>query len=338
MIEIIDISTYLESYSNIPLVDVRSPGEYEHGHIPRAHNIPLFNNDERAQVGTVYKQKSKEAAIELGYVIVEPKLTYYIEEALKIAPNKVIAIHCWRGGMRSQSFAQHLHDNGFVKVYVIEKGYKAFRNFALSFFENNFTLKIIGGYTGSGKTDVLRYLHDCGEQMLDLEGLAHHKGSAFGAIGEKEQPTVEQFQNNLFGELFKLDMKKPIWVEDESSSIGKVFIPQPFFIQMREQTVYFLDISVSERAKYLVGTYGLYDNDKLKESIVKIEKRLGSDRAKEALDAIEKANLYEAAIISLKYYDKFYLRGLKKRDQSFVKYVKQDTVNAKTSAEALLEA
>ncbi len=336
MIERITIDTFINEYSDIPLIDVRSPGEFKQGHIPKAINIPLFSNDERAEVGTVYKQKSKQKAIDLGYIIVEPKLVSFIDESIKVAPSKIIAVHCWRGGMRSQSFAQHLHDNGFKKVYVIEKGYKAFRNFALSFFEQKFKLKILGGYTGSGKTDVLKVLENRGCQVIDLEGLANHKGSAFGAIGEKEQPTTEQFQNNLFIEMYGLVIDEVIWLEDESSNIGKAIIPEALFKQMREQMVYFIDISVTERAKYLANTYGLFDQMKLKESIFKITKRLGSDRATLAIEAINRGDFEEAAVISLKYYDKFYLKGLERRDQSMVIKIPLNIVDEEVSADALL--
>jgi len=336
VIKLITISAFLSKKGDIPLIDVRSPGEFMQGHIPKAINIPLFSNAERAEVGTTYKKVSKQAAIDLGYIIVKPKLSSFVEESAKAAPNKIIAVHCWRGGMRSQSFAQHLHENGFDTVYVIEKGYKAYRNFALLFFEQEFNLKILGGYTGSGKTDVLHILKNKGEQVIDLEGLANHKGSAFGAIGEKEQPTVEQFQNNLFNELHKLTIQNAIWVEDESSNIGKVIIPQPFFIQMRNQTVYFLDIDVAERAKYLVSTYGLFDKNKLKESIIKIQKRLGFDNAKLATDAIDSGDFEKAARISLKYYDKYYLKGLLKRISSKIIKIPLNVVNAEESADALM--
>ncbi|MFK5855468.1 MAG: tRNA 2-selenouridine(34) synthase MnmH [Bacteroidota bacterium] len=336
MIERITIDTFLDKYSDIPLVDVRSPGEFKQGHIPNANNIPLFSNDERAEVGTVYKKQSKQAAINLGYFIVEPKLDYYIEESMLVAPSKVIAIHCWRGGMRSQSFAEHLLENGFEKVYVIEKGYKAFRNFALLFFEQTIKLKILGGYTGSGKTDVLPILKERGEQVIDLEGLANHKGSAFGAIGENEQPTVEQFQNNLFIEMYGLNLDRIIWLEDESSNIGKVVIPHGLYSQMREQMVYFLDISVKERAKYLANTYGLFERVELEKSILKITKRLGSDRAKLAIDALSRGDLEGSAVISLKYYDKFYLMGLEKRNPKMVTRIVLDTVDASASSDALM--
>ena len=336
MIERITIEAYINKYHNISIIDVRSPGEFKQGHIPQAINIPLFSNEERAEVGTVYKKKSKEKAIELGYTFVNPKLNYFIDESLKVATDKVIAIHCWRGGMRSQSFAEHLHENGFEKVYVIEKGYKAFRHLVLSFFEQKFKLKILGGYTGSGKTDVLEVLIQKGEQVIDLEGLAHHKGSAFGAIGEKEQPTTEYFENILFTEMVGLNINKTIWLEDESLNIGKVVIPRSLFLQMREQQVYFIDIPVIERAKYLVRTYGLFEKEKLEESIVKITKRLGYDKAQMALNALNSGNLQTVAEITLKYYDKAYLGGLEKRDQSTVTKIPLKTVDEEVSAKALL--
>jgi tRNA 2-selenouridine synthase len=336
MVEKISITTYLENYTHIPLIDVRSPGEFEKGKIPGAFNIPLFSNEERAQVGTVYKQKSQKEAIDLGYIFVTPKLNSFISESIELAPDKIICIHCWRGGMRSEAFAKHLHNNGFKKVFIIEHGYKAYRRLAQKFFEQEFKLKVLGGYTGSGKTDVLSVLAEKGEQTIDLERLAHHKGSAFGAIGELQQPTTEQFENNLFNEMRNLNTDKTIWVEDESMSIGKVYIPRPLFVQMREQFVFFLDIPVEERAKYLVQTYGLFEKEKLKESIVKITKRIGNDKAKRAVEALENGDLKEVATITLKYYDKAYLKGLISRDQSKIKKLPLAQVDAKISTAALI--
>jgi len=337
MIERISIEDYIYKYNHIPIIDVRSPAEFERGHIPNAVNIPLFDNKERAAVGTVYKQKSKEAAVKLGYTYVNPKLESFIAESQKTAPDGIIAVHCWRGGMRSQSFAEHLHKNGFNTVYVVEKGYKAFRNLVLSFFEQKFNLKILGGYTGSGKTDILKQLAKKGEQVIDLEALANHKGSAFGAIGEEPQPTVETFENNLFWQMHKLNLNKPVWLEDESLNIGKIIIPRPLFMQMREQTVIFIDIPVRERAKYLVNTYGLFDKESLKNSILKIEKRLGYDRTKNATDALEANDLQQVAEITLRYYDKAYLRGVETRDKSKVVTLKLATVDAEKNTNELLK-
>ena len=249
------IQEFFAATHPLPLIDVRSPGEYEKGHIVGAVNIPLFSNEERARVGTVYVQKSKEKAIELGYEYVTPKLDWFIEESRKVAGQLALVIHCWRGGMRSQAFAEHLNSNGFKEVFILDGGYKAYRNFMLAFFEQSFHLRILGGYTGSGKTYILKELDALGEQIIDLEEIAHHKGSAFGAIGEIAQPTQEQFENNLFTNLRQLNRKEPIWVEDESHNIGRINTPMVFFKQMREQAVYFIDIPKEKRAEHLVGEY-----------------------------------------------------------------------------------
>ncbi|MDA3853274.1 MAG: tRNA 2-selenouridine(34) synthase MnmH, partial [Bacteroidales bacterium] len=219
---------------NWPIVDVRSPGEFKKGHITSASNIALFSNDERAHIGTVYKQESQEAAIALGYKYANPKLQDYISQSSKLAPEGKIIIHCWRGGMRSRSFAQHLADNGFTDVRVITKGYKAFRNHVLNSLSSPTKLKVLGGYTGSGKTYILEELKKLGQQVIDLEGLANHKGSAFGGIGLPYQPSTEQFENMLFTEWSQLNPSETIWVEDESQSIGKIQIPIGFFEQMRK--------------------------------------------------------------------------------------------------------
>jgi tRNA 2-selenouridine synthase len=242
MISELSIKDFYGTQPLMPLIDVRSPGEFEKGHIPGAVNIPLFSNEERAHVGTVYVQHSKGKAIELGYKYVTPKLDWFIEESLKVANQSAVVIHCWRGGMRSHAFAEHLHANGFQQVYVLEGGYKAFRNYLLKYLEQPVQLRILGGYTGSGKTRILKELAASGEQIIDLEGIAHHKGSAFGYMGELPQPTQEQFENNLFENVRKLNLELPVWVEDESQKIGCINIPKGFFNQIAEQSVYFIDI------------------------------------------------------------------------------------------------
>ena len=313
-----DISIDKALSSKLRIIDVRSPGEYLCGHIPAAINIPLFNNEERADVGTVYKQKSRQAAIDLGYKYVNPKLDFFISESKKHAADLKIIIHCWRGGMRSRSFAQHLSDNGFKEVFIITDGYKSYRNHVLNYFKNKFNLKVFGGYTGSGKTHILHDLENDGYQIIDLEALANHKGSAFGAIGLGEQPTTEYFENILHNKLSKLDINKSIWIEDESISIGKVAIPIEFFTQIREAPAYFINIPKEERAKSLIEEYTNCEKETLKNAIRKIAKRLGGQDVKMALDYIEDGDFYNAALISLHYYDKAYFCGMKKRDQNKV--------------------
>jgi tRNA 2-selenouridine synthase len=217
---------------SIPIIDVRSPKEFAQGHIPGAHNLPLFSDAERALVGTCYKQKGKEPAIKLGLEIVGLKMTSFVEDAAKMAPGKKIMLHCWRGGMRSSCMAWLLELTGF-QVAILKGGYKAYRNYVLSVFQKDFKLKVLGGRTGSGKTHLLQLVQDKGKQIIDLEAIAHHKGSAFGKIGFAAQPTSEQFENDLARKLQMLDLQHEIWIEDESKGIGRCFIPLNFLQTMR---------------------------------------------------------------------------------------------------------
>lgn len=323
--------------SSLSIIDVRSPGEFEKGHIPNAVNIPLFTNDERAHVGIVYKQQSKEKAIELGYKYVTPKLQQYINEALKVAPHQKVIVHCWRGGMRSQSFAQHLSENGFNDVKVISGGYKAYRNYVLDTFDLPANLCILGGYTGSGKTYILKEFQQKGEQVIDLEGLAHHKGSAFGGIEQGEQPTVEQFENNLHEQWLKLDLQKRIWLEDESHCIGGVNIPMPLFTQIRNAPLLFIEIPKEERAKHLVVEYARCNKTKLAESIHRIAKRMGYQNEKMAVELLEQDKFFEVALLSLNYYDKGYIKGLQKRDENKVTTLQLDSVDHAKNANKILK-
>ncbi|PTN10298.1 tRNA 2-selenouridine(34) synthase MnmH [Mangrovibacterium marinum] len=337
MVKQLTIDEYFNGYANLPLIDVRSPGEYQKGHIPGAHSIPLFTNDERAEIGTIYVHQSREKAIERGYQLVNPKLQHYINRSAAIAADKRVVVHCWRGGMRSASFAQHLADNDFREVYTIKGGYKAFRNHALKTFDHPFRLNVLGGYTGSGKTEILKVLQAKGEQVIDLEKLANHKGSAFGGIGQQEQPTVEQFENNLFEAFRQLDFNKPIWLEDESHNIGRVQIPINLFRQIRSLPLLFLDIPVEERTNKLVAEYGQCKTDELAGAIQRIHKRLGGLAVKTALQSLEAGDLNEVTRIALFYYDKAYQKGMNARDRATVITIALESTNAEVNAAKILQ-
>ncbi len=324
----ITIEQYLDDFSSLPVVDVRSPAEHEKGHIPNAVNIPIFSNEERAAVGTAYKQISREHAIEIGMEFVQPKLQRFINDTLQVAPDKTVVVHCWRGGMRSQSFAEHLLENGFLRVYVIEKGYKAFRTVVLNGFRHDAPLVVIGGYTGSAKTEIIKHIQKTSDQqVIDLEGLANHRGSAFGGIDQGPQPTTEQFENNIFWEWKDLDPNKPIWIEDESRAIGNVVIPQAIFEKMRRCRLYFLDISREERVKHLLKDYGEVNKEALKDSIHRISSRLGGLNTRHALHHLEKGEMYDLAKMLLAYYDKYYAKGVAKRDPNMVTKIPLKTAN-----------
>lgn len=305
-----------------PVFDVRSEGEFLHAHIPGAHNLPLFNNEERAIVGTIYKQSSRELAIKKGLEFFGPKMKDMIVFAEKTIAqtnpeNKTILVHCWRGGMRSAGVAWLFDLYGF-KVFTLVGGYKAFRNWVLKQFEKKVDFKILGGYTGSGKTIVLKALKERGAATLDLEGLAGHKGSAFGNIGLPKQPSQEMFENKLAVEIETISVKlsgQPIWLEDESQRIGSVNIPQLLWAHIRTCPVYFLDIPFEARLDYLVETYGLLDKDELGGAIKRIQKRLGGLETKMSLQFLEENNLKDCFSILLKYYDKQYGKGLNNRPE-----------------------
>src|ERR1035437_281695 len=242
----VNIQEFLELSKQHPILDVRSPGEYEYGHIPGANSLPLFSNEERAIVGTAYKQVNRESAVNKGLAFFAPKMKELVNNAKKLSSEKTFLVHCWRGGMRSSSVAWLLELYGF-KVYLLRGGYKAFRRMALESFNEERNILILGGRTGSAKTLILKELANLGEQTIDLEQLAHHKGSTFGALGEKPQPTQETFENKLFFQLYKTEKSKTVWLEDQSNMIGSIAIPKPFFEKIRKGNTVFLDIPFEVR-------------------------------------------------------------------------------------------
>jgi tRNA 2-selenouridine synthase len=288
------------------LLDVRSPGEFAQGHVPGAISFPLFSDEERAQVGTKYKQVGKEAAFELGLGIVGPKMEGFVRDARRLAPDRRLAVHCWRGGQRSGSMAWLLRAAGHDVVTLVG-GYKNYRSEVLSFFEQQaFQYRVVGGSTGSGKTKVLHALHSIGQQVLDLEGVANHKGSAFGWIGEAPQPTSEQFENECHAILCRFDIERPVWLENESRSIGKVFIPQGLWDRMRIAPLDNIQVPDEDRIKNLLEDYVGTDKTDLVASFQKIARKLGGLQLTNALDALDQDDYEAAARIALTYYDKTY--------------------------------
>ncbi|WP_295673877.1 tRNA 2-selenouridine(34) synthase MnmH [uncultured Mucilaginibacter sp.] len=331
MIKNTGINTFLQLDSSIPVVDVRTPAEFAQGHICGAHNIPLFSNEERVQVGTTYKQVGREQAILLGFDLTGSKWSGFIKQALEISPDKKIAVHCWRGGMRSGAMAWCLDLYGF-EVYLLTGGYKHYRRKTQDTFAEMFNIRVLGGLTGSGKTKVLHQLKALGEQVIDLEGLAQHQGSAFGSMNGLEQPTQEQFENNLAAVLRLLDRERSVWVEDESITIGKRFIPNGLFHQMRIAPLIVLKVPPEERVEFLVGEYGVLDKDFLKECTQKIWKRLGPEQTKNAINAIDEDRMADFIRIVLVYYDKSYRNGLAKRDQTKIMEINADSADAMANA------
>lgn len=352
-VEKINIEFFLELANQYPVIDVRSPSEFNHAQIPGAFSVPLFNDEERKIVGTTYKQQSREAAIKAGLDFFGLQMKKIVEEVEQIivnrkqAINKIqlpitncVLVHCWRGGMRSVAVSWLLDMYGF-KVYTLDGGYKDFRNWVCEQFDKAYNLKILGGYTGSAKTLLLRELQRKKQMAIDLEKLANHKGSAFGAIGEEPQPTQEMFENLLATDLFnKVSLGKgSIWIEDESQRIGRLIIPNSFWNQMRTSQIYFLDIPFEERLNYLVTIYGSYESEKLIEAIERIQKRLGGLETKKAINFLLENNIKECFNILLRYYDKLYNKGLHNREKLFslLNRISSDNVNVIKNVEKILQ-
>lgn len=297
------------------ILDVRSPAEFAQGHIPGAVNFPLFSDDERAQVGTCYKQQGRDSAVELGFALAGPKFAGFIARAKQLSPERRVRLHCWRGGMRSEAVAWVLEMAG-IKVCLLIGGYKAFRRWAHHQFETPKPIVVLGGMTGTGKTDVLAALAEQGEQVVDLEALANHRGSSFGALGLPPQPTNEQFENYLALQWARLDPRLPVWVEAESRRIGVCRIPDPIFQQMEQAKVIEISRSRSERLAALVQVYGTADRQKLVVATERIRKRLGGLRTQQAVDFLQQGRLAEAFDLILDYYDRTYTYDLQRRNVS----------------------
>lgn len=305
----------IDHFSNLPILDVRSPSEYNHAHIPGAINLPLFSDDERAVVGTTYKQVGKQAAIKIGLDYFAPKMrpmVEFVEDLLKDKEDKSLIVHCWRGGMRSGAVCWLLNLYGF-KVQKLEGGYKTYRNWVLDQFTKEYHFIVLGGYTGSGKTKILHRFLEEGKSIIDLEKIAIHKGSAFGHINLPPQPTQEMFENILANELY-VNRNNEIWIEDESQRIGSVNLPQALWNTLRNAEIKFLEVSFELRLENIINEYGLLPKDKLKSAITRIQKRLGGLDAKNAILFLEENNIKECFTILLKYYDKYYYKGLRKRE------------------------
>lgn len=342
----LSIEQFLQQAAHFPVLDVRSPSEYEHAHIPGALSLPLFTDEERKVVGTAYKQQGKQPAVKIGLDYFGVKMRAMVEEGEKILTNKsgsverddtkTVLVHCWRGGMRSAGVAWLLDLYGF-KVYTLAGGYKAYRQWVLAQFEKEFDIKILGGFTGSGKTDLLHQMEVDGQQIIDLEGLASHKGSAFGGIGLPAQPTQEMFENKLASEL-SLKQTECFWLEDESQRIGKLHIPHAFWNMMRTKPVFFIDIPFNKRLGYILIDYGQCNKEMMADSIDRIRKRLGPLETKTALEHLSNNNMEACFAILLAYYDKYYQKGLHNRENidNLLNKIPASTVDSKINSKKLI--
>lgn len=331
-VEALHISDFLNQSKGELIIDVRAPIEFSKGHLIGATNIPLFENTERAEIGTLYKQQGKETAITRGLEIVSPKMVPFVNQVKALSKNKKVFVYCFRGGMRSNSFAWLMNTSG-IDACILQGGYKAYRTHVLNYFTIEKQIVLLGGKTGSGKTDVLKQLEKLNYPVVDIEKIAHHKGSAFGSINEEKQHPQQLFENNLFNAFNLFQSQKSFVVEDESQTIGYNKIPYPLWLQMKKGTIIKLNIPFELRVQKLVEDYTTTDTDALKACVVKIAQQLGSLNTKLCLQYLDEKNLAEVARLSLLYYDKAYEYKYQNKMQQQVIQIDSDSIDAKINAE-----
>ncbi len=297
-----------------PLIDVRSPSEYYKGHLPNSINIPLFDNEERSIIGTIYKKEGRKKAVIEGLKFFEKKMELLLDnlfmsiESYKNIPKNnefFIRIYCARGGMRSQSIAWIL-EKYKINHITLKGGYKKYRRWVLDSFSRKLNIVVIGGKTGTGKTRLISLLEKYKYQTIDLEGFACHRGSTFGGLGMKEQPSNETFENQIAEKLNSFKFTNNIFVEAESANIGKCKIPHEFFNQMKNSRRIEIVRSESNRLDELIDTYSVFKKEELQESVLRIKKRLGPQRTKTALESINNERWDLVCKSVLDYYDKCY--------------------------------
>jgi tRNA 2-selenouridine synthase len=312
---LISLEEFWKLREQLPLIDARSEGEFVQSQIPGSINLPILTNEERVKVGTLYKENGALEATLKGFELVGPRFYLIQKEALERFPDRKAIVYCWRGGMRSQILSWLLSMVGF-EIYRLKGGYKTYRTYTFEKVRGNYPLLVLGGKTGTGKTVLLNKLKEGGEQVIDLEGLAHHKGSSFGSIGQKPQPTVEQFENLLAEELRIMDLSHPIWVENESRKIGRLIIPDRFYEQMITSNLLEIHKTEQERIEQIVEEYGHLPENELIAAVKRIQKRLGGLRTQQAISDIQEKNHSSWISNLLVYYDKTYDFDLHRHEKS----------------------
>lgn len=292
-------------------LDVRSPSEYAAGHIPGAYSLPLLSDAERHAVGLCYKQRGAAEALDLAWLYVGPKIPMLLKALRSLSQTAGVGearpwlVYCWRGGQRSRGMEVLVRQAGF-QVERYEGGYKAWRGRMPGLWGQPWRWLVLGGRTGSAKTEALQALASAGHQVLDLEGLARHLGSAFGNLNGNSQPSQEHFMNLLAHALEALDPQRPVWVESESRQIGSVHLPDELFLAMHCAPYFRLNRSMDFRIRHLLSNYGQADPTLLRDAFLKIKRKMGPQHCQQALQALEQGQLEEAARTALIYYDRTY--------------------------------
>ena len=326
VLEISDVINGLNRYDAI--IDVRSPAEYEADHIPNAENLFVLNDQQRAEVGTIYANVDPFSSRKIGAGLISQNIATHLNKLQDRPKSWRPLIYCWRGGQRSGSMALVMTEIGWP-VTVLGGGYKSFRRYirtGLDGISNQYKFIVLTGPTGAGKTKILRTLQSKGSQILDLEGLAHHRGSILGQQPNIVQPSQKFFETNLFFALSKLDINQPVWIESESSKIGNLYIPNALFANMGMSHGVSLECPPEKRADFLLNDYSYLISDPIttKELITRLAFRHPQIRIAKWRKLIDKGNWRNLALELLKYhYDPAYAQSQKRFNVNHTIHLKQ---------------
>ena len=338
--------TQLDQFDQV--IDVRSPAEFALDHIPGAVNYPVLNNEERVEIGTLYKQESPFAAKKLGAALVSRNIAKHLEQHFLEFPREWRPlIYCWRGGERSGAFTHILNRIGW-KAMQLEGGYQGFRRIVIDCLEQSaqqFSFQVICGMTGSGKTRILQELKVLGAQVLDLEALAIHRGSVLGNEPNIEQPSQKAFETALWNALRMLDPKRPVLVESESKKVGGLHIPDELMEKIRKGVCIELRSSPATRVSWLMREYHhfLTDTNYFKQKLALLTAHYGKVQIakwNDAIDAGDFPNLVEELLV--KHYDPSYSSSIVRNFPNYdrEKYVELESDNDQAfakSAKAIIE-
>lgn len=325
----------LFSGPKVQLIDCRSSAEYSKAHIPGAINIPLLDDEARVIVGTIYKNEGREAAVKAGFRLVGPRMESLFEQYSALQQQGNLVFYCWRGGLRSQISATILEWGG-SKQYCIKGGYKAFRHKVVHGFQDLPKLKVLGGFTGCGKTEILSLLRNHGHQVIDLEAVANHKGSALGHLGQPAQVSNEMFENILWTQWSALDPTKPVFIENESRKIGGNVLPEVVYTGMESATFIEIQVPQEVRLQRILQEYGSFAIAELEACTHKIAKRLGGLQLKESIQALQDGDIRKWAEILMLYYDRTYEHAKQQRGLKGM-VIDWDWDNPKGSLEHMLQ-
>ncbi|MEA5535013.1 tRNA 2-selenouridine(34) synthase MnmH [Crocosphaera sp. XPORK-15E] len=326
------------------IIDVRSENEFLEDHIPGAINLPVLNNEERKEVGTIYKKISAFEAKKIGAYLVSKNIshhlkTYFLDKNPRYSP----LIYCWRGGQRSNSLGIILSQIGW-QVKVLEGGYKTYRNYVIQQLKTlplTLNYQILCGLTGSGKTYLLHQLAAQGYQVLDLEKIANHRGSLLGKEGtnkQESQPSQKYFDSLLLQELQTFDPHKTIWIESESYKIGNIYLPPNLWQKMKQSPCLEIQLPLEKRLDFLLKEYNYFreNSEELKENLKFLKSRYGRDKISQWFSWIDQEKWLEfVQDLLLTHYDPAYERSLEKTYTNRVHKIQLSTLDAESFLKAI---